>query len=178
MRPASGRGPGDGASGIGPSGAGGGISGDDSAAPSAMAARSALQSASERAIGPAWSSVTASGTIPAIGTRPCVGLIALMPDIAAGMRTDPAVSVPVAAGTIRAASAAADPPLDPPAERARSHGLPTWSVEPPKANSCVWVWPASTIPAAFRRAHTTESSVATLPSSIRLDAVTGRPATA
>ena len=121
------------------------MSGDGSAPPSAIACSRALQSASERAIGPAWSSVTASGTIPPIGTRPWVGLIALMPDIAAGMRTEPAVSVPVATGTIRAASAAADPPLDPPADRARSHGLPTWSVVPPNANSCVCVCPTSTM---------------------------------
>ena len=85
----------------------------------------AAVSAIERAIGPAWSSVSASGRIPPIGTRPCVGLIELMPHIAAGMRTDPAVSVPVVTGTIRAASAAADPPLDPPAERSSAHGLPT-----------------------------------------------------
>src|SRR3954468_5668449 len=55
--------------------------------------------------------------IPPIGTRPWVGLIELMPAIAAGIRTEPAVSVPVAAGTMRAASAAAEPPLQAPADR-------------------------------------------------------------
>jgi hypothetical protein len=105
-------------------------------------------------------------------------LIELILHIAAGMRTDPAVSVPVVAGTIRAASAAAEPPLDPPAERSSAQGLPTWSVVPPNANSCVCVWPTSTMLAARSRAHATQSSSATLASSMRLDAVTGSPATA
>jgi hypothetical protein len=145
-----------------------------SAPPAAIASSSGAQSASERAIGPAWSSVAAIGTMPPIGTRPWVALIELTPDSEAGMRSDPAVSVPVAAGTMRAASAAAEPPLDPPAERSSAHGLPTWSVVPPNANSCVWVWPTSTIPAARSRAHATASASATLPSSTRLDAVSGR----
>ena len=80
----------------------------------AIASEEQRQSASERAIGPAWSRLQASGTIPAIETRPRVGFIADVPQHAEGMRSDPAVSVPVAAGVIRAASAAAEPPLDPP----------------------------------------------------------------
>ena len=64
-----------------------------------------------------------------------MGLIVDVPQIADGMRSEPAVSVPVAAGTIRAASAAAEPPLEPPADRSSAHGLPTWSVVPPTANS-------------------------------------------
>ena len=59
---------------------------------------------------------------------------------------------------VRAASAAAEPPLDPPAERSSAHGLPTWSVVPPAANSCVWRWPRSTMPAAERRLQTSQSS--------------------
>jgi hypothetical protein len=62
------------------------------------------------------------------------------------MRREPSVSVPSATGTIPVATAAADPPLEPPAESAVSHGLPTWSVVPPAANSWVWVCPTSTIP--------------------------------
>ena len=69
--------------------------------------------------------------------EPRVGLIVEVPHIADGIRSEPAVSVPVAAGVMRAASAAAEPPLEPPGERSRSHGLPTWSVVPPAANSCV-----------------------------------------
>ena len=104
---------------------GGGINGVGSAPPRASAESSALHPPSERAIGPAWSSVTASGTTPPIGTRPCVGLIALTPQSDAGIRSDPAVSVPTPAGTMPAASAAPLPPLDPPGDRARSQGLPT-----------------------------------------------------
>ena len=63
--------------------------------------------------------------MPRIGTRPRVGLIVDVPHIADGMRSEPAVSVPVAAGTVRAASAAAEPPLEPPGERSSAHGLPT-----------------------------------------------------
>ena len=120
-------------------GAGGGISGVRSAPPAASASSSAPQSASDRAIGPAWSRLGASGTIPPIGTRPCVALIELTPQSAAGIRSEPAVSVPRVAGTMPAASAAADPPLDPPTDRSTACGFPTWSVVPPAANSCVCV---------------------------------------
>ena len=58
-----------------------------------------------------------------MGTSPRVGLIALTPQKAAGTRNEPPVSVPVAAGTIIAARAAADPPLDPPGERSRLPGI-------------------------------------------------------
>ena len=101
-----------------------------------------------RVIGPGWSNVGASGTIPRIETSPRVGLIVDVPHSAEGMRSEPAVSVPVAAGTCLEASAAPEPPLEPPAERSSAHGLPTWSVVPPQANSCVCRWPSSTIPSA------------------------------
>ena len=52
--------------------------------------------------------------MPRIETRPRVGLIVEVPHSADGMRSEPAVSVPVAAGVMRAASAAAEPPLEPP----------------------------------------------------------------
>ncbi len=93
------------------------------------------------------------------------------------MRSDPAVSVPVASGTSSPASAAADPPLDPPGVRSSDHGLPTWSVDPPAAHSCVCRCPTSTAPVARRRAHTSESASGAR-STARLEAVSGRPATA
>ena len=77
--------------------------------------------------------------MPSSEIRPWVGLIVLVPQHAEGIRSEPQVSAPSAAGVIRAASAAALPPLDPPATRSGAHGLPTWSVVPPAANSCVWV---------------------------------------
>jgi hypothetical protein len=76
-----------------------------------------------RAMGPGTSYDADSGSTPYVDTRPRVGRTALMPHAAAGMRSEPPVSVPVASGTIRAASAAADPPDEPPGVRARSHGL-------------------------------------------------------
>ena len=91
----------------------------------AIPTRSSAQSATLRAIGPATSRLGASGTTPASDTSPRVGLIVEVPLSAEGIRSDPAVSVPVAAGTMCAARAAPDPPLEPPAERARSHGFPT-----------------------------------------------------
>ena len=69
------------------------------------------------------------------------------------MRIDPPVSLPSASGTIRAASATPEPPLDPPGMRDGSHGLrldPTDSLTDvmPQANSCVWVLPTRMPPAA------------------------------
>jgi hypothetical protein len=61
---------------------------------------------------------------PSSGTRPWVGLIADVPQQADGIRSDPQVSLPSAAGVIRAASAAALPPLEPPTIRSSAHGLP------------------------------------------------------
>jgi hypothetical protein len=91
----------------------------------ASAASSGSQSATLRAIGPAWSSVGPSGKMPRIDTRPRVGLMVEVPHSADGMRNDPAVSVPVAAGVVCEASAAAEPPLEPPGDRSSDHGLPT-----------------------------------------------------
>ena len=161
-----------------PGGPGGGMSGVTSLPPAARTLSSAPQSASERAIGPAWSRLGASGMIPRTGIRPCVGLTEHTPHSDAGMRSDPAVSVPSAAGTMPQASAAADPPLEPPAEWSSARGFPTWSVVPPAANSWVCKCPARTMPAAASRAQAMESRCATCCSSTRLDAVTGRPATA
>ena len=99
-----------------------------------------------------------------------------MPDSAAGIRSEPQVSEPSAAGTMRAASAAAEPPLEPPATRSSAHGLPTWSVVPPAANSCVWVWPTATMPCARSRAQAALSAaLGAASSSTRLEAVTGTP---
>ena len=79
------------------------------------------------------------------------------PHIAAGLRIEVAVSVPRAAGTIRAASAAADPPELPPGPRIVSHGFTHGELLVLIANSAVLSFPSSTIPAAARRAHTVAS---------------------
>jgi hypothetical protein len=52
--------------------------------------------------------------MPRPGYRPTVGRKPVTPQSAAGSRTEAPVSVPMAAGTMRAATAAADPPLLPP----------------------------------------------------------------
>ena len=54
-----------------------------------------------------------------------MGLIVLMPQKVAGMRSEPQVSLPSVAGVMQAASAAPEPPLDPPATRSSAQGLPT-----------------------------------------------------
>src|SRR3954469_12603117 len=53
--------------------------------------------------------------------RPYVGLMPTIPTKEAGGRMDPPVSVPVAAMAQRAATAAAEPPLDPPGTSLRVH---------------------------------------------------------
>lgn len=141
----------------------------------AMDESSSETSAADRAIGPAWSRVHTSGMTPYALTRPNVGFSDVMPLAVAGRRSDPPVSVPVAAGTIRAPSTAPDPPLEPPGERAGSHGLPLCGVATPKANSSVCAWPSRTMPWCFSCDHTVLSPVATLPSSTLDDAVSGRP---
>jgi hypothetical protein len=72
------------------------------------------QPLTSRAIGPAVSNDGASGQQASVGTSPCVGLKPTIPQQAAGMRIEPAESVPSAASQRPAASAAADPPLEPP----------------------------------------------------------------
>ncbi len=80
-------------------------------------------SATVRAMGPTVSRSLARGSTPSseysLPSR-MEGLRPEVPHIAEGIRTDPAVSVPKPAGTMRAAMAAAVPPLDPPGTRETS----------------------------------------------------------
>ena len=80
------------------------------------------------------------GVTPAFETRPSVGRMPTSPLTAAGRRTEPPVSVPRLARAMPAATATADPPLEPPGMRSRSQTL--WHVPhrslwvmPPRANS-------------------------------------------
>ena len=106
--------------------------------------------------------------MPAREMRPTVVLRPMTPQNAAGMRIEPPVSVPVASATRPAATAAAEPPLDPPGTRFRSHGF---RVEPragfwvvmPQPNSCERVEPTMTAPAARSRATTVLSCGARRP---------------
>src|SRR5437899_1962273 len=60
------------------------------------------------------------------GTRPRWGFSPNRPFTDAGMRIDPPPSDAYAAPTSPAATAAPDPPDEPPADRPRSHGLRVW----------------------------------------------------
>src|SRR4051812_44886817 len=75
---------------------------------------------------------------------------------------DPPVSDPRATGTDPAATAAADPPLDPPGVRSRSQGLRTgpkaeFSLDDPMANSSQFVLPTIPAPAVSSRRTTVAS---------------------
>ncbi len=67
-----------------------------------------------RAIGPAVSWLSAMGMMPARLTRPTVGFTVTSPFWPAGDRSEPEVSVPIAAAAKPAATATADPALEPP----------------------------------------------------------------
>ena len=99
---------------------------------------------------------------------------------AAGCRIEPPVSVPMASGAWYEASAAAEPPPEPPGIRVRSHGLPVgpyalFSVEEPIANSSMLVLPRITTSAAFSRWVTVASYGGIQPSRILEPTVVGTP---
>ena len=78
------------------------------------------------------------------------------------MRMDPPVSDPRAHGTTPAATAAAEPPLEPPVMRRGSQGFPVrphaeTRFVPPAASSCWFVFPIMTSPAS-RIARTSGAS--------------------
>ncbi len=84
------------------------------------------------------------------------------PHRAAGWRIEPPVSEPRASGANPAATAAAEPPEDPPGTRDGSCGFRVVpnaevSVEEPMANSSMLVLPTTTAPASARRVTTVAS---------------------
>src|SRR5262245_57808671 len=86
--------------------------------------------------------------------------------MAAGFRTEPALSVPMDAKQRSAATATADPPLEPPGILDKSHGLyvvPKYGliVVPPAAHSCILVFPRIIAPALLSRATTVASKSGT-----------------
>ncbi len=79
-----------------------------------------------------------------------------MPHSAAGMRNEPPVSEPLHNGTMSTASAAAEPPDEPPAFSSGLNGLPvaphtTLRVLAPAPNSGTLVLPTMIAPALRRR---------------------------
>src|SRR5476649_805132 len=93
---------------------------------------------------------------------------------------EPPVSEPSEIGVMPAATATADPPLDPPGMRSSAHGLRVvpnaeFSVDEPIANSSQFVLPTMTAPAACRRSTTVASYGGTNVSRMRDDAVVRMP---
>lgn len=96
---------------------------------------------------------------------PREGLRPTSPQSAAGIRIEPDPSEACATGTNPAATAAVAPPLEPPVERSRFHGLrvgpqAVGSVVAMAANSGVFVRPAVIRPAARNLATRVESASA------------------
>src|SRR5436305_5676545 len=94
--------------------------------------------------------------------RPKLGFRPTRPVKAAGMRVEPPPSLAVPNGTSPPATAAAEPPLDPPGVRVRSHGFRVvphalvW-VKAVTPNSGAAVLPTGTAPAARSRLTWMES---------------------
>ena len=87
-----------------------------------------------------------------VGRRPRVGLMANTPLHDAGIRSEPPPSPPWAMGTMRAATAAPEPPLEPPVVLVGSHGLRAGpsallSVNGVRPSSGVLALPMNTAPA-------------------------------
>ena len=106
-----------------------------------------------------------------------------MPQNEAGWRIDPPVSDPSASGASPAATAAAGPPELPPGTRVRSQGLHVgwnaeFSVDDPMANSSMLRRPQGIAPASLSLRVTVASYGDTKFASIRLEQVSGWPATA
>ena len=81
-----------------------------------------------------------------------MGRSPVTPQKQAGMRIEPAVSVPSVPAARSAAAAAPLPPLEPPQIRSSAHGLCAGPkcglvVDAPKANSCVFSFPRTIAPA-------------------------------
>src|SRR5580693_10387029 len=103
-----------------------------------------------------------------------------IPQTAAGWRIEPPVSVPMASGASYAATAADEPPDEPPGTLSRSHGLrlgpnAEFSVDEPMANSSMLVLPRMTAPACLSRLVIVASYGGCQPSRMRLPHVVGMP---
>src|SRR2546430_16707109 len=104
-------------------------------------------------MGPCVSSVVESGSTPKVLTRPTLTLRPTMPHHEAGRRTEPPVSVPIAAGASPAATATPEPLDEPPGVRCTLashgfHGAPMCRLvaPPPMADSNVYGLPSTSLP--------------------------------
>src|SRR5580700_10474557 len=115
------------------------------------------------------------GTIPEVLTLPTVGLNPTTPFSDDGLTTEPSVSVPTATRVRPAATATADPELEPDGDRSRTCGFKVCRpralhplddrVERKLAHSLRLVLPRMTIPALRRRVTSGASAVAGAPAS-------------
>ena len=124
------------------------------------------RSSTLRAIGPATEVSSQPLVVGQLGTRPALGRSPTTLLKEAGLRSEPPMSLPSASGTIPDASAAAAPPLDPPADRVRSYGLrvvPNTGLKvcEPAAHSGTLVLPIVTAPAPRIRSATRSSRLGT-----------------
>ena len=106
-------------------------------------------------MGPVTCNVSHTQSVGCVGTSPTEGRSPTIPQNDAGMRSDPPRSVPSASAIMPVASAAAPPPVDPPALRLGSHGLrvrpnTSLNVLAPAANSGQFVLPRITAPACAK----------------------------
>ena len=86
----------------------------------AITASAIAASVAVRAIGPVLSSSQSSGAMPAMLTRPRVGNTPTSALVAAGMRIELPVSVPLPSTAMFAATAVTTPPDEPPGEKRTS----------------------------------------------------------
>src|SRR6266581_7065580 len=132
-----------------------------------IAVNTVAASTTVRAWGPTVSCVCEMGITPARLVRPTVGLMPTTPLTFAGQTMLPSVSVPMLTAAKLAATATADPVLEPQPLRSSEYGL---AVSPPRpdqplleknerkfAHSERLVLPRSTAPVARRFAATVES---------------------
>jgi hypothetical protein len=114
-------------------------------------------------------------------TNPRVGFTPTSPQNEAGLRTEPAPSVPWATAHSPAASAAAAPPLDPPGVHSAFHGLRHVPLSSDDVmlvqNSGTFVLPTITNPASRNLETTGSSPAARRPANTLLERVVGIPAT-
>src|SRR5262249_11014366 len=124
---------------------------------------------------PTVSWLCAIGTTPARLVRPTVGLIPTTPLAPEGATTEPFVSVPRAAAARLAATATAEPELDPEGFRFRTLGLRVWPPRPlhalvewvdrKLAHSLRFVFPRITAPPSRSRFATVASCAGGAPTS-------------
>ena len=116
-----------------------------------------------------------------IGLRPRVGLRPTRPQCEAGIRIDPPPSPACAKGTMRAATAAPEPPLEPPGVCHRCQGLRqgprnSGSVTPMMPSSGVLVRPMTISPEPLKRRTSSQSALARKPARSLVLPVDGCPA--